>query len=525
MSKRIVFNPELQEKLRKGSETVCRTVENNFGPLGKNTIRDQKYDLPLVANTGRRILQDLSLEGPEENLSAVLVRDAALRVAAECGDGSIATAVLCDALVADGGRLIAAGHEPMFLRKGAERALSFVRGILEEVTVPLDEVGVEKLAASVSKNDEVASNVAKAFRAVGTDGVITVQDTQLRETVLNYWDGIRYDYGFFGNGFINDAENHRAVLSEPYVLLSNVKIISLQDIRRILENVIQSNASLLIISSDISEDVLQLLAANVSRGLKVAAVKAPGYAEERRRNMLALASKIGSLLFDENTGREMKDCGLEVCSRINRAEAYKDSTVLQGFHDSSEEMTDILRHHTLQQLEKATDPDEREKLQTTLAILNGKTAELLVGAPIEYEMFEKKYLYENTVRCIRNAARSGLVPGAGNAYLYLGKNIRKECEDWPETEKEGALCLCGALRSLAQRLADNAGENGAVILNKLEKEDPFHGYDILDGKIVDLKERGILTPADTLEKTVRVAVETAASLWTAGAAVIESESK
>ena len=523
MAKKIIFDPELQEKLRTGSETVCRTVQGNFGPAGRNTVRDRKFDLPLVANTGRRILQDFSVADPAENLSAVLVREAALRVASECGDGSIAATVLCNALVSSGGRLIAAGYEPMLLREGIRRALPLVRGLLAEITVSLDEVGVGKLAASVSKNDEVAANVEKAFRFVGTDGVITVQDTQLRETVLNYWDGARYDYGLFGRGFINDVENRRAVLTEPYVLLSNVKIKSLPDIRRILEDVIRSQASLLIVASDISEDVLQLLAANVSRGLKVAAVKAPGYAEERRRNMLSLAAKIGSLLFDENTGRQMKDCGLEVCAQISRAEADKDSTVLQGFRDPSEEMTAILRSHTLRQLEKATDPDEREKLQTTLSILNGKTAEILVGAPIEYEMFEKKYLYENTVRCVRNTARTGLVPGAGNAYLYLAKKIRKECEVWAETEREGALCLCSALRSLVLQLADNAGENGAVILDRLEKtEDPFFGYDVLTGKFVDLKEQGILTPADTLEKTVKVAAETAAALWTTGAAVLET---
>lgn len=522
MSRDIIYNPQLRQKLVIGSEKLCHTVENNFGPVGKNTIMDRKYDLPVVANTGRKILRDFSVEEPSENISAVLVRDAALKVAEECGDGSMATAMLTDCLIRNGGKLIAAGYNPVYLRKGAAKTLQLVHKYLKAVTLPLDEIGIEKLAAAVSKNDEVAANVEKAFNYVGADGVVTVQDSQFRETIINYWDGARFDCGLYGNGFINDAENRRTVLHEPYVFLSNVKIKTLQDIRKLLENVIRNQASLLMIASDISEEVLQLLSANVSKGLKVAAVKAPGYAEERRRNMLSLAAKIGSLMFDENTGVRMEDCGLEVCSKIGLAQADKNSTTLQGFRNTSEEMTEILRKHTLQQLEKTADYDEMEKLQTTLSILNGKTVEIIVGAPIEYEMFEKKYLYENTVRCIRNAARSGLVPGAGNAYLFLENHIRSECETWDESEAAGARCVCDALHSMTKKLLENSCENGEMIIRRImEAGNPFIGYDVLSGTLTDLKFSGIMTPEDTLEKIIRVSVETSASLWTADAAVLE----
>jgi len=523
MAKDLIFDPELREKLRAGSEAVRRTVEANFGPEGRNTIREQTYDLPLVANTGRRVLQEVSLPDPGENLAAVLVREAALKVAGECGDGSIAAAVLTDTLIAGGQKLIAAGYDPMGLRRGVHRALPLAEECLEKLTIPFERISPRRFAAAAAKNEEVAENVVRAFEMVGAEGVITVQDTQGRETILNLWDGARYDYGLLNNAFINDPERKRAVLNEPYVLLSNVKIGSLQDIRRILEDVIRADVSLLIITSDMAEEVQQLLTANAAQGLKVAVTTAPGFGDTRRRNMLALAAKVGSLLFEENTGRKMSDCGLEVCCRIGRAEADKNATILQGFRSSSQEMVDILRRHTQQRLAETADPDEREKLAITLSILNGKTAEILVGAVVEYEMFEKKYLYENTVRAIQNAARSGLVPGAGSAFLRLADAINAGCASWPETEAAGGRCFADGLRSLVKLLAENAGLNGGVVLDRLAGEsDPYRGFDVLRGRVVDLREAGILTPRSTAETIVRVAAETAAAIWTTGAAVVET---
>lgn len=524
MAKDIILDPELRDRLRTGSRAVRRTVEANFGPEGRNTIREQTYDLPLVANTGRRVLQELAVKDPGENLAAALVRDAGLKVAGECGDGAIATVLLADSMLAEGQKLIAAGYDPMGLRKGVHRALPLVPGLLEKIALPLEEVTLEKFAAATAKNPEVSENVVKAFETVGADGVITVQDTQGRDTVLHLWDGVRYDYGLLSMSFATDGERKRAVLSEPYVLLSNVKIKSLQDIRKILEDVIRTGSSLLIIASDMDEEVQKILAANVVRGgLKVVVAKAPGFGDTRRRNMLALAAKIGSLIFEENTGRELRDCGLEFCCQIGRAEVNKDETILQGFRQTSEEMVAILRKHTLSQLDKTTDPDEREKLQITMSILNGKTAEILVGAVVEYEMFEKKYLYENTVRTVQNAARSGCVPGAGSTWLYLARELDAASADLPETERLGMRCLCGALRELVKTLAENAGQDGGTVLSRLEGEqDPYRGWDVLAGRVTDLREQGILTPRNTVETIVRVAAETAASLWTTGAAVLES---
>ncbi len=520
----VVLRDELADKILAGSRKVRRTVEANYGPLGHNTIREQKYDLPLIANTGRRVLQELSLEDPVENISAVLVRDAALKVAAECGDGAIATVLLTDTLLAEGMKMIAAGYGPVDLQRGAKRALAEALDAVPEITVPFEEIDCEKYAVAAAKNEEVARNVLSAFWMVGKDGIINVQDTQGRETVLKEWDGARYDYGLMSMAFINDEAGRRCVLDEPYVLLSNVKISSVQDLLKVLEDTARSGASLLIIASDITQDVMNFLTANAARGLKVAAAKAPGYGDTRRRNMLALAAMVGSLMFDDNTGREVRDCGLEVCSRIGQAVIDKETTVLQGFRDTSEEMAEILRRHTLSLLENEKDANEREKLTETLSILDGKSAEILVGGTVEYEMFEKKYLYENTVRSLQNAAKTGVVPGAGNVFVYLAGKIGEKCAGWQDAEKQGAECLCRALQVLVRTLAGNAGEDGSVVLGSTDiGKEPWRGYDILGRRTADLKQAGILMPRSTAETVLDVSVSTALTLWTTEAAVFRRE--
>ena len=465
----------------------------------------------------------MELENAGQNLSAVLIREAALKVAGTCGDGSITTTLLTDALLQAGNKLIAAGYNPMGLRRGIQRALQLAQKMLGDITAPFSSVPAKEFAASAAKNDEVAKNAAKAFAAVGMDGVVTVQDTQGRDTLVNLWDGARYEYGLLSSSFMTDSERRRAVLTHPYVLLSNVKIKSLQDIRKMLEQALGSRSPLLIITNDMAEEVQRALLVNRERaGLQVVVAKAPGFGDTRRRNMLALAAKTGSLLFDENTGRNLRDCGLEVCARVARAEIDKDATVLQGFEHSSEEMTTILRRHTLGQLDKATDTDEREKLQIALSILNGKTAEILVGGVTEYEMFEKKYLYENTIRTLQSAARTGVVPGAGSAYVYLAKKLRAASAAWPETEKLGAQCLADALRALPAKLEENAGDDGSAVLAKLERvTDPWRGYDVTRHAMTDLRTAGILMPRGTVEAIVSTAAETAGSLLTTSAAVME----
>lgn len=521
--KKLLFDPKLRQTLIAGSAAVCGTVSSNFGPLGGNTICEQRLDLPLAANTGRRILENMTLPDAGKNLSAVLIRDAALNVASKYGDGSISTALLTDALLQSGGKLVAAGYSPCALRRGFARAAELLPELLSEVTASFSSVPSERFARSVSKNDEVAENSVKAFAWVGADGIITVSDTQSRSTTVHLWDGARYDYGLYSSSFMTDTVHRCAVLEHPYVLLSNVKIESMDDIRRILTDALSNGSPLLIIARDMSEEVQNALIANRERaGVMVVAAKAPGFGNSRRRNMLALAAKTGSLLFDENTGYQLRDCGLSVCARVRRAEIDGEASLLQGFEHSSEEMTGMLLRHTQSLYEKTADAAEREKLQITLSILCGKTAEICVGAVSEYEMFEKKYLYENTVRALQNAARSGVVPGAGSVFLFLARKLPMVCGCFSEEEQLGVQCLCKALRSLTARLAENVGDDAGTVLSRLDAApDPWQGYDAAQHKLTDLRGAGIVMPRAAAEAVVRTAVETAGVLLTASAAVLE----
>lgn len=518
----IIFGYELRQMFQRGANKIDRLTASNFGPEGRRAVCEQEYDLPVITNSGRKLLEDFCLYDRGDNISAALIRDAGEKIADQYGDGNMTTVILADALVCSGIKLITAGYDPMRMRKGVHRMLSLAGSVLDEMSIPFDDELLERFVMASGKEEEVGRYVLEACRQVGTDGVVTVQDSQRKDTALRFWDGARYDCGFFSLAFAQDKEKKYSVLQNPRVLLSNIKIQSFSEIRKILEDAGQTKTPLLIITYDMSEDVQALLAANANRKtLQVVVTKAPGFGDSRRRNMLALAAKTGSVLIDENTGLKLEDCGLDICAPVRYAKVEKENTVLQGFPMSTPELVEKLRKHTSACLAETMDADEREKLQTTLSILNGKTVEIQVGAAVEYEMFEKKYLYENTLRAVQNAAKSNLVPGAGNAFFQIGQKLRHKAKNLPDAEKIGALCLCDALEAPIRQLAKNAGMSAGSVLELVRQENAFYrGYDVLTHQIVDLKEKGILMPRNTAEAIVRIAAETAASLWTVEAAVL-----
>lgn len=518
----VIFNQKLRQKIQSGADRIFRLTAPNYGPEGRNTICDQEYDLPVIANSGRKILKDLNLKERDENLAASLVRDAGQKIADQYGDGSITTVLLTNGLIHSGLKLIAAGYDPMLMRRGIHQMFPLIHKILDEMTIPFDDILMERFVRSTAKNGEVGGNILRAFQQTGMDGVITVTDSQIKETEVRFWDGARYEYGLFSLAFAKNKEKKCSVLENPRVLLSNIKIQSVQEIKKILKDAERAKASLLIITYDMSDEVQMVLAANANRNaLQVVVAKAPGFGDSRRRNMLALASKTGSVLIDENTGIRMEDCGLDICAPIKYAKIDAENTILQGFLMSSPELVGKMQKYTNTRLSETVDADEREKLQTTLSILNGRSAEIRVGAVIEYEMFEKKYLYENTVRAVQNAAESNLVPGAGNAFFRTGQRLRNKAELLADAEKTGALCLCDALEMPVRRLAENAGVSGGNVVQMLrEEENLYRGYDVLTDQMVDLTEKGILMPRNMTEAIIQTVAETAASLWTTEAAVL-----
>lgn len=520
---KIILDDEFQTSLLKGASALCAVAVPNFGPTGRTTIAEQKYDLPLVANSGRKILKDFELEDPSENIGAVLLRDAALQVGLEHGDGTLATVVLTDSMLKDGQTCIASGANPIMLRKGMGKAAQAAEKAIMAGSFPADSSKLRELAVNIAKFEDVGETVFKAVDAVGADGTVTVEDSQGSETILNIWDGAKYGYGLINNAFIRDTVNQNTVIDDPYILLVNYKLKSMTEIMTMLEQSIQHSAKLLIIASDMEQTLQTQLIANVNKGiLDVTVANAPAHGDTRRRNMLALAAKTGAMLFEENNGYDLSECGLEMCGRVGKAILTKDSTVLQGFPLEIPESVEILKRHCEEQLENTSDLDEREKLETTLTILNGRIAEIIAGGTTEYEMFERKYLAENAVRALKSAIKEGVLPGGGAAYLAAVpalETLKANSED----EQQGIEIVKKALYAPLKTLASNAGYSPESLMAKMEGSDTLLCYDTVTGEICDPVSRNILDPASVVRACLATAVSVAGTLLSSTAAVIRDK--
>lgn len=520
---KILLEPDFHDSLMRGAKALCAVAVPNYGPTGRTTIAEQKYDLPLVANSGRKILKDFALKDEAENIGAVILRDAALKVSAECGDGSLATVVLTDAMIRSGEKAITAGANPIIMRRGMEKALDAAKAALREKTVMADSSRLRNLAVNIAKFEDVGDTVFKAIEAVGKDGIITVQDSQAAATVLNVWDGVKYDYGIASDIMITDSTAKNTVLDDPFILLVNYRLKDIKDIMKILEQVVQSGARLLIIAQEVAEDVLRQLNVNVAKGiLKLAVGNAPGHGDTRRANMLALSAKTGAYLFEEGTGIELKDCGLEYCGRTEKAVLTKENTLLQGFPLEDGKSVELLLGHTRKLLAEAKEDYEKEKLETTLSILNGKVAEIISGGTQEYEMFERKYLTENTVAALKSALNEGVLPGGGAAYLQAVPSL-DSLEAANEDEKAGIAIVRNALLAPMRVLADNVGHAGNVALKKSLEAGGKLCFDCLKEEMADPMERDILDPAASVIAALTTAVSTAGTLLTSTAAVMQDK--
>lgn len=518
----IRFGEELHRDIRSGAAQLTNVVAHNYGPIGRNTIMDQKHDLPIVANSGRKVLTDFALEEEFASIGATLVRDAALKVGEEYGDGTITCTILANALLNGGYQRIAAGCNPVLLRKGLLCGLDAAVKAIEEVTAPCDRPLLEMAAARIAKDAALGALAMEACTAAGAEGVVTVLDSQGRDTHLNIWDGARYEYGLYGREFIRQEATKSTELHNCRVLLVNRKIRDIREIGNIVVQASQTHTPLLMVVSDIEEDVVKILAANVAAGrVQLALAHAPGYGDTCRRHMFALAAKTGAPVIEENNVPHLEKCGLEVCGQVEYARVDMETTLLRGFPLESLEMVQMLTGLVKKQMASNKYAYEREQLQLTAGILNGKHVEIIAGGITEYEMFEKKYLLENAVHAIQNMKEHGIVPGGGQICIHAQKALTSLLLTLKGDELEGAKCLQDALLEPARHLAENAGMDGSPVVQRLlECDDPWTGYDAATGEMVSLRERGIVDSAKATVELLRTAVETAGSLWTTEAAII-----
>lgn len=514
----------LLEQMTAGADKAAGLLAPNYGPNGRNTVYDQKYDIPLIINTGKKILSDLQLTDRTENLGTVLLRDAALKMDQTEGDGTIATAIMAGRIIQEGQKLIASGASPVQLRQGIRKGIPAVEKAIRRMTLPaVSRDIIEKTASIAADSEELGRLVADAFDAAGPEGSIAVTDSQEAANRLEISNGIKYEYGYLSSAFINIPEKRRAVLEKPYILLVNKKIRAFSELEHILHEIIDRQVPLLIIAEDMEEAVTASLAANVSRKVfRVVAANGPGHGDTRRRNMQAVAAKTGGIVIEENCGLELKDCGLEVCGQADYICVDRETTLITGLHHADEEKVAVLKKNVNTALETETADYEIEKLNLTKSILAGKMVTVIAGGITEYEMFENQHQIENAVSAVYAATRAGVTVGGGKAYLLALPVIEQMMEQCTKEDRLGLLCIRQALTAPVHQIAENAGDNGAYVLSVLleHPDRPFWGYDAASHTFGDLREKGILDPVETVCLSFRIAAEIAASILTVSAAVI-----
>lgn len=514
---KLAFGAPLRVGLAEGVERTAGVVAGNFGPGGRSTIVEPRTDIPMVMNSGGKILADFSLEEALPRLGSDILLEATKKVARDWGDGVSATAILCRALVQQGGKLLAAGANPIRLREGMLAAARAASESLETMARPVTAEAHYAIARNASGQEDVARLVTQALEQAGAMGEVLVEDSQRRETTLRLGD-IRYDYGWAAPEFANDPSHRLAVLRNPYVLLADLVLDDIYSLQTLLEQVSRDRVPLLIIAREIKPAPLRVILMNVKRGnANVVVSLAPGHGEGRRLHMQALAARLDCPLVDEVTGRDLRHRGLELCARVESARIGKEETILAGLPPENLSRLTPLRARVADMLADTAEEYERDKLRLTQSILAGKTVVIQVGGVTEVEMFQRKQSIENALLAIRSAQGGGVLPGGGKGFLMAIPPIQNL--SLAGDEALGAKCVVEALKAPVITLCRNAGYPGTAVCQRLLELEGEMGFNARTGQYENMIQSGILDPARTIAGAIRAATETAATLLTAQAAV------
>lgn len=507
MGKQLSFNEEARRALERGVNTLANAVSVTLGPKGRNVVLEKKYGSPTVTNDGVTIARDIELEDPFENMGAQLVKEVATKTQDVAGDGTTTATVLAQALVNEGLKNVAAGANPILLKKGIEKATAVAVAKIQEMSRPVETREAIAQVAAISADDpEIGELLADAMEKVGRDGVITVEESTSTATTLEVVEGLQFDRGYLSPHMVTDYERMEAVLEDPYILITDKKLSAVNDLVPVLEKVVQNGNSLLIIAEDVEGEALATLVVNKLRGtLKVAAVKAPGFGDRRKAMLEDIAVVTGGRVISDETGMKLENVTLDMLGQARQVRITKDDTTIVDGKGSAEAIEG--RKAQIRREIEETDSDyDREKLQERLAKLAGGVAVVKVGAATETELKERKSRVEDALSATRAAVEEGIVPGGGVTLIEIQSAL-----DDIEVEgdvKTGVEIFRRALEAPLRTIAENAGVEGAVIVDRVRSEKPGVGYNALTGEFVDMVAAGIIDPA----KVTRSAVENAASI-------------
>ena len=515
MAKEIKYGSEARTALAAGVDKLANTVKVTLGPTGRNVVLDKQYGAPLITNDGVTIAKEIELEDAFENMGAQLVKEVATKTNDVAGDGTTTATVLAQAMIQAGMKNLAAGANPIILRKGMKKATQTAVDAIAAMSSKVNgKHQMARVAAISAGDDEVGNMVADAMEKVSNDGVITIEESKTMKTELDLVEGMQFDRGYISAYMATDMEKMEAVLDDPYILITDKKISNIQEILPLLEQIVQSGKKLLIIAEDIEGEALTTLILNKLRGtFQVVGVKAPGYGDRRKEMLKDIAILTGGEVISEELGLELKDTQINQLGRAKSVKVKKENTVIvDGMGDKKEIENRIAQIKAT--IEVTTSEFDKEKLQERLAKLAGGVAVIRVGAATETEMKEAKLRMEDALNATRAAVEEGIVAGGGSAYIHASKEVAKLVDTLEGDEKTGASVILKALEAPLHQIAANAGLEGAVIINKVRESEAGIGFDAYNEKYVNMVEEGILDPAKVTRSALQNATSVASTFLT-----------
>lgn len=507
MAKQILFNEEARRSLERGVNALADAVKVTLGPKGRNVVLEKKFGAPTITNDGVTIARDIELEDPFENMGAQLVKEVSIKTNDVAGDGTTTATVLAQAMINEGMRNVAAGANPMVLKKGIKKAVDVLVDELKNVSQKVETKAAKAQVASISAaDDEIGNLIADAMEKVGDDGVITVEESKTMETHLETVEGMQFDRGYISPYMATDADKMEAVLSNPYVFITDRKITMIADIMPVLEKVVQNGGELLIIAEDVEGEALATLVVNKLRGtFKAVAVKAPGFGDRRKAMLQDIATLTGATVISEEVGRKLDSASMADLGRAGQARVTKElTTIVDGLGDKDAIAARVAQIRA--QIPETTSDFDKEKLQERLAKLAGGVAVIKVGAATEVELKDKKLRIEDALNATRAAVAEGIVAGGGTALLQVQPALAKIKATGDE--KTGVEIVKRAIEEPVRQIAYNAGLEGAVIVDTIKRSRKGYGFNALTEEYVDMIEAGIVDPT----KVTRSALQNAASI-------------
>ena len=522
MAKEINYGEEAKRKLQAGVDTLANTVKITLGPKGRNVLLEKKFGSPVITNDGVTIAKEIELEDAFENMGAQLVKEVATKTNDVAGDGTTTATLLAQIIIKEGFKNVAAGANPMILKKGIKGAVDVAVNEIQGVAHKIETKENIAQVASVSAGDEeIGGLIAEAMEKVGKDGVITVEESKSMGTTLEVVEGMQFDRGYLSAYMVNDADKMEAVLSNPYILITDKKISNIQELLPILEQIVQQGKKLLIIAEDVEGEALATLVVNKLRGtFDCVAVKAPGFGERRKAMLADIAALTGGQVISEELGYDLKEATLDMLGTANTVKVNKENTVIvDGAGDQKEIQARISQIKT--QIEETTSDFDKEKLQERLAKLAGGVAVIQVGAATETELKERKLRIEDALNATRAAVEEGIVAGGGVAFVNTIPVVQKYIDSLSGDEKTGAAIIMRALEEPVRQIAENAGFEGSVVVAKIKESEKGIGFNVSSEVYEDMIKAGIVDPAKVTRSALQNAASASAMMLTTEAGIVD----